>query len=308
MDVSAQVAAARRSVLALPEPDRATLVVSGSDGVSWLNGLVTCDLVKRAETGAAYGLFVARSGRIIADALIAVDGERVLVSVPRAALDPLRAHLDHYLVMEDAEVAPRTDALSAVSFHGPGSGDVLVAARAAGAAGGHLDRTGLGGAVVFIPEERSAETRATILAAAHDRGGMTGDPAGWNALRLECAVPQFGSDFGDTTYPQEANLEKIAVSFDKGCYLGQEVVCMLEMRGHVKRRLVAVVLDGSEPPSRGAVVSDEAGAVAGEVTSAAASPTLGHPLALAMLKRAYTEPGRRVVIAGVPGHVVERPS
>ena len=109
---------------------------------------------------------------------------------------------------------------------------------------------------------------------------MTGDPAGWNALRLECAVPQFGSDFGDTTYPQEANLEKIAVSFDKGCYLGQEVVCMLEMRGHVKRRLVAVVLDGSEPPSRGAVVSDEAGAVAGEVTSAAASPTLGHPCLL----------------------------
>jgi folate-binding protein YgfZ len=307
MDVKAQVASARSGVLALPELDRATLVVSGGDRVSWLNGLVTCDLVKRAETQAAYGLFVARNGRIIADALIAVDAERVFVSVPRMAVDPLRAHLDHYLVMEDAEVAPRTNALSAVSIHGPRSGDVLVAARAAGGVGGYLDRTGLGGAVVFVPEERAADITATILAVVRDHGGMTGDPAGWEALRLERAVPQFGSDFGDTTYPQEANLEKSAVSFDKGCYLGQEVVCMLEMRGHVKRRLVAVVLDGAQPPSRGAVVSDETGAVAGEVTSAADSPTLGHPLALAMLKRAYTEPGGRVVIAGVHGHVVERP-
>jgi len=308
MDVKAQVAAARSRVLALPELDRATLVVSGGDRLSWLNGLVTCDLVKRADDQAAYGLFVARSGRIIADALIAVDGERVLVSVPMAALEPLRAHLDHYLVMEDAEVAPRTDALSAVSFHGPGSAEVLLAARAAGAVGGTLDRTGLGGGVVFVPEDRAADVRATILAIARDRGGVTGDPAGWQALRLERGVAQFGSDFGDTTYPQEANLEKVAVSFDKGCYLGQEVVCMLEMRGHVKRRLVTVVLDGADPPSHGAVVSDEAGTVAGEVTSAADSPTLGQPLALAMLKRGYTEPGCRVVVAGVGGHVVERPT
>ncbi len=102
--------------------------------------------------------------------------------------------------------------------------------------------------------------------------------SGWEALRLERAVPSFGVDFDEKTYPQEAALEKVAVSFDKGCYLGQEVVCMLELRGHVKRKLAALVLDAEGsglPPSRGAPVNDGQGGTVGEVTSAAMSPTLG---------------------------------
>ncbi len=303
-----QVGRARSSVLAIPSAELATLVVTGNDRISWLNGLVTCDLMKRNEGEARYGLIVARTGRVLADPVIVVDGSRALVVVPAALVETIRAHLDHYLVMEDVEVAAGTDGLEPWLLHGPRAEGVLAAARDGGAAGGLVDRTGLGGAVVLVPRERSAEVRAAIERSVADAGGVVGDDEGWEALRLERGVARFGVDFDEKTYPQEASLEKVAVSFDKGCYLGQEVVCMLEMRGHVKRKLVPLVFESSVPPERQSVVTDEGGAVVGEVTSAALSPTLGTAVGLAMLKRPNADPAAVVLVRGTRAKVVDRPA
>jgi folate-binding protein YgfZ len=308
-DGKAQVLAAARGVLAVPQPEIATLVVTGKDRATWLNGLLTCDLLKRAPGAAAYGLAVARNGRVLADATVVFDdaAERLFVAVPAAAAETLRAHLDHYLVMEDAEVAAGdgAPAFEVWALHGPASQEALRAALAAGAAGGAVDLTGLGGACVVAPAERAREVAAAIAGVP---GAVVGDAAGWEALRLERAVPRFGADFDDKTYPQEAGLERTAVSFDKGCYLGQEVVCMLEMRGHVKRKLVPLVLDATEPPAPGAPVTDEAGVAVGEVTSAGASPTLGKAVALAMVKRAQAQAGTALRVGSARGEVVERPA
>ena len=111
-------------------------------------------------------------------------------------------------------------------------------------------------------------------------------------------MPRFGVDFDDKTYPQEAQLEKVAVSFDKGCYLGQEVVCMLEMRGHVKRKLVPVVLDdGRAASARGA--GDRRGGRAGGRGDerAARRPRWASRWCMAMVKRAFAEAGKRLVVA-----------
>jgi hypothetical protein len=189
---------------------------------------------------------------------------------------------------------------------------VLASARAGGASGAAFDRTGLGGAVVLAPAGRAAEVRQVIEAAVVAATGVVGDAIGWDALRLERGVAAFGVDFDDKTYPQEASLEKTAVSFDKGCYLGQEVVCMLEMRGHVKRKLVSIVLDapgdGRDALVSGADVADESGASVGEVTSVAMSPTLGVPVGLAMVKRAQAVAGARVTVSGAHAKVVDRPA
>ncbi len=310
MDARIQIEVARRAVLALSHADISTLAVSGRDRVSWVNGLFTCDVLKLASGHAAYGLAVARSGRVLSDATILVDdaSATVLVAVPRAVAPILREHLEHYLVMEDAEIASRIDGFGAWALHGPRAATVVEAACRAGAVGGIIDRTGLGGGFVLAPGERSAQVRAAIERCVADLAGKVGDDAGWEALRLERAVPRFGVDFDDKTYPQEASLEKTAVSFEKGCYLGQEVVCMLEMRGHVKRRLVPLVLETVEPPARGVSVMDEAGASVGEVTSAVSSPTLGKAVAFAVVKRAWAEAGKRVLVAGVHADVVERPA
>jgi folate-binding protein YgfZ len=309
MDPRTQVDAARRSVLALRHADLATLVVTGSDRLSWLNGMLTCDLAKRTPGDAVYGLAVARNGRVLSDAMVVVDdaAATVFVAVPQEAAPTLRAHLDHYLVMEDAEIGPVTEAFEAWALHGPRAADVLAAARPAGAVGGVVDRTGLGGAFLVVPAGNLAQTTAALERSVATLGGAVGDEAGWEALRLERGVPRFGVDFDDKTYPQEASLEKTAVRFDKGCYLGQEVVCMLELRGHVKRKLVPLVLDASQVLEPGARVTDDAGIAVGEVTSAAPSPTLGKTVALAYVKRAYAEVGKRLVVGGVPAEVVGRP-
>jgi folate-binding protein YgfZ len=303
-----QVNAARSSVLAVQAGQVATLVVTGKDRVSWLNGLVTCDLNKWPEGEARYGLAVTRSGRVLADLILVADADRVILALAADRVDPLREHLDHYLVMEDAEMAPSTNGFETWMLDGARAREVLAAARAAGALGGEFDRTGLGGAVVLAPAEHAADVRAALVEAVRAASGVVGDAVGWEALRLERGVPAFGVDFDDKTYPQEASLEKVAVSFDKGCYLGQEVVCMLEMRGHVKRKLVSIVLEGASPPPSGAAVADESGAAVGEITSAALSPTLGVPVGLAMVKRAQAVAGARVVVGGAHAKVVDRPA
>ncbi len=299
---------AHDSVLVVPNRDRATLVVTGADRVSWLNGLVTSDLAKKGVGEASYGLFVGRNGRILADVFVVLDETRALASVPVAVVAGLQKHLDHYLVMEDAEVAANVDGFETWTVHGPQSEGVLAAARRQGGVGGLVDRTGLGGAIVLAPVERAAAVRSAIESSSAERGGAVGDDGAWEALRLECAVARFGLDFDDKAYPQEAALEKVAVSFSKGCYLGQEVVCMLELRGHVNRKLAALIIDAGHAPPPGTTVADAAGGAIGVITSSGMSLSRGKPIAFAMLKRAHTEPGARVFVGAAGARVVERPA
>jgi tRNA-modifying protein YgfZ len=310
--VEEQVKAARRSVLAVPEPDLVAMVVTGADRASWLNGLLTCDLATAKAGDAVYGLAVAQKGRIVTDLLVLLEAERALVLVRRAASTSLAEDFDRHLMMEDAELTLAFDDFTVVTLHGPASGAVLDAVRASGASGasgGLVDSTGLGGAVLAWKKDADGPVREALTQALAQAGGVEGDALGWSALRLERAVPSFGVDFDATTYPQEAGLEKTAVSFSKGCYLGQEVVCMLQMRGHVKRKLVALVLDGEKAPSHGVHVFDKVGGTdVGHVTSAGLSPTLGKPIALAMVKYALAEPGQVLAIDGQSARVVDVPA
>src|SRR5262249_37660999 len=200
MEIAAQVRAAREGALAVPATDVAVLVVTGPDRVSWLNGLVTCDLAKVAAGGAAYGLAVAQKGRIIADLEMLVLTDRVACVVPRVQLEGRGGARERYLIMEDAETRAEADTFRVWHVHGPRAAEVLDAARGAGADGALLDATGLGGAVLLAPAgldvSAAIESKATI-----------GDDAGWEALRLERAVPRWGRDFDATMYPQEASLE-----------------------------------------------------------------------------------------------------
>jgi tRNA-modifying protein YgfZ len=302
MDVASQVQAARTTALYVAAPSLAVLPVRGADRRTWLNGLVTCDVTKLDDGRATYGLAVAQKGRILTDLVLVADKDRVLLVAPATEMAALRAAFDRYLVMEDAEMGDVGE-LTVGFVHGPASAAALDAARGAGATGGPLDVTGLGGAIVLSPKDAEAVVRETLAAVA-----AVGDDAGWDALRLERGVPRFGVDFDATMYPQEASLEKRAVAFDKGCYLGQEVVCMLEMRGHVKRKLMPLVLGAGDVPAKGASVTTTAGDVVGEVTSAALSPTLGAPVALAMIKYAHAKAGEKLALGSRPATIAEPPA
>jgi folate-binding protein YgfZ len=311
-DVGTQVEAARTKVLVVPATEIVVLRVTGGDRQSWLNGLVTCDLAPLRPGDAAYGLAVTQKGRILADVTVLLGDDHLLLAVPASTEAELRAALDKYLIMEDVEVEPEAAKVVVLTLHGPASGKLVERARAAGAAAGSVDRTGLGGGIVIAADESRAAVEAALREGALGEGGVWGDDAGWEALRIERGVPRYGKDFDLTTYPQEASLEKRAVSFQKGCYLGQEVVCMLELRGHVKRKLVALVLDDARTDDvltglAGADVCDATGAKVGHVTSTAVSPTLGAPLVFAMVKAAQTDPQTKLAVGGRQAHVVDGP-
>src|SRR5262249_49182396 len=154
--------------------------------VAWLNGLVTCDLAKVDAGRAGYGLLVEKKGRIETD-FVALAGEDALVlALPRELREKTRATLDHYLIMADADLAPT--ALVFYAAYGPKAAELAVASGAPYA--GAIDLLSIGGAVVAGPEPTTLEGRLRDDAAR--LGGLFGDEAVAEALRIERGVPRFG--------------------------------------------------------------------------------------------------------------------
>jgi len=292
---AAAARAARASVLVVPAADRAAILVTGKDRVTWLNGLVTCELAKLAPGDAAYGLLVEKKGRIQTDLFVlqsAPEEAAIALAVPSSLREALLATLDHYLIMEDAELTPAD--LAFVVAHGPQAGALLGLAPF----GGVVDLLGTGGVVLGIPALHRAAFDARLAEAVTRLGGVIADDAVWEHVRIEHGLPRFGGEVDATLYPQEASLETLAVSFSKGCYLGQEVVYMLQERGHVKRKLVALDLDAAgEVPAAGTAVTSPTGEAVGDIRSAVNGTATGKPAAIAMVKWAFAKAGTEVRVA-----------
>jgi folate-binding protein YgfZ len=297
--------AAAHGALIHPRPDLAAFAVTGKDRLSWLNGLVTQDVGKLAANAGAYALAVGKTGKILAELWIVAAAERVYVILLRDRAPLIRDHFDKHLIMEDAEIGEILDR-GILFLHGPLARDLVVDARVLGADAALIDWTGRrDAAVVIAPEGKLPEVESELLKRAGDAAARASDEA-WDAIRVERGVPRFGVDFDDTNLPQEASIEKLAVSFTKGCYLGQETVFMLEKRGHAKKRLVRLFISGGAPvPARASLVKPGDGEV-GTVTSATPAPDGNGWLALGYVKYklavAYTElalEGREVRVMGL---------
>ena len=303
MSVTAAAAAraARETVLLVEAQDRSAILVTGKDRISWLNGLVTCELAKLSPGEAAYGLLVEKKGRIQTDLFVlpSASGDATLaLAVPASLRETLLTTLDHYLIMEDAELAVAD--MVFVFAHGPRAAELAGLAPFAGT----VDLLGTGGIVLGGPAA-DKDALATRLAEAVSRlGGVVAEDAVWEEVRIAHGLPRFGAEVDATLYPQEASLEKLAVSFSKGCYLGQEVVYMLQERGHVKRKLVSLDLNvAGEVPTAGAPVTTPSGEAVGDVRSAVNGPSSGKPAAIAMVKWAFAKPGTELRVADLAARV-----
>jgi folate-binding protein YgfZ len=249
--------------------DEELVAVRGEDARAWLNGQITNDLKPLAVGRPVYGLVLSAKGRILAD-LLAIEHaeEGLLVAVPRGSWPALKAHLEHYIIMEDVELVPRPD-LALITVQG---GEV---------APGSLPHARLEAGFDEVVPAGEAVARLQAL------GVRTIDAPERERRRLRLGRPRFPVDFGEHTYPQEAGLEKGAVSFQKGCYLGQEVVCMLESRGQISRRLVR--LTGPAGLAAGAELRGADDQAVGTITSAVDDE--GRSLALGIVKRAHAAAG-----------------
>lgn len=284
--------------LIVPDVERGTLVVTGPERLDWLNGILSCEVASLEPGRGRFGLALTKQGKIQSDVHVVATDERVLLSVAPTTAADLCERFEQLLIMEDAEIADASAAFAWIYLHGPRA--VELAENASGVRA-DLDLTGLGGAVIAVDR---AELDQVVARLAERSGGeaVVDDGSAWRALRIERALPVFGVDYALGDNPHEAGLERRAVSWTKGCYLGQEVVCMQDMRGKVKRRLTPLVLEAAEVAAGAEVRAD--GAPVGQLTSVAFSSRLGQTIALASLKAPHFEGKAPLAVAERPARVL----
>jgi tRNA-modifying protein YgfZ len=186
--------------------------------------------------------------------------------LPEACADQALAGFDQHIIMEDVELSAAPE-LAVLSVQGPLAADVLKRAALSGYGAARLGEVGID---VWVPAGERAQVEARVAAALAELGGEWLDEPAWQALHVALAVPQAGVDFNADAYPQEAGLKARAVAFNKGCYMGQEVVYMLENRGQLARRLVQL-RGPAAGVSAGAALTDADGKRVGQITSWVAS-------------------------------------
>ncbi|MBX3182088.1 MAG: hypothetical protein KIT72_10470 [Polyangiaceae bacterium] len=275
-------------------PELEAIRVTGPDRQSWLHGVLTHDVLSLRPGIAGWGLSLNKPGKIQAEVWTLAGEEELLLFTPAGQSADLLASLDHFLIMEDAEQEPCPE-VELVMLIGPGAAGAVAGLSAR--AFGELDFLGFGGALAAVP--RGAELSLSLTSEL--------SPERYAELRVERWLPEWGADYGPESNPHEASLAHRQlgaqpIDWQKGCYLGQEVVCMQDLRGKVRRALFPVAIDAAEPPAAGAEV--RAGEqVVGELRSARVSAALG-PVGFALLKTAALE--GPLTVDGAPLRVLRR--
>jgi folate-binding protein YgfZ len=261
---------------------RGLVVVRGPDATSFLQSLVSQDLEPIADGQHAAALLLSPQGKLdVAFRALRVGDEWWLDT--DAEYGPrLATSLNRFRIRVQVELEDRT----------PTTGLASLVGADADAAGLHVLGTRWG-SELGLDLLGPLDTVRAVMA------GLPPDVERWSpdrfeAFRIEAGVPRLGVDVDHATIPQEAFLERDAVSFTKGCFIGQELVCRIDTRGHVNRFLRGVRMAGSSPPPRGATVVVE-GRDRGSLTSAVVVPGEDRVVGLAMVRREVEPPVEALV-------------
>jgi folate-binding protein YgfZ len=318
--------AARHRAAVIDRSDRGRIVVLGADRASYLQGLLTNDIVALAAGQGCYAAYLTAQGRMIADLHVYELGDVILLTMAGDVKDAVMAKLDQFIFGEDVQLGDVTGTFGQIAVVGPEAARAVARvitgvepdalgglpehgnARAQWAGGAaivaRVTDTGEPGFDLFVEQPRTAELTAALSAI--DVAPI--DAATAEAIRIESGVALFHRDMDEETIPLEAGIESRAISFTKGCYVGQEVVIRVLHRGHgrVARKLVGLTFDGSQEPAPGAKIRAGDREI-GEVTSSTVSPALQRPIALGYVHRDFVEPGSKVSVDGLDGQVATLP-
>jgi len=310
---------------------RGRLCLTGADRARFLHGQVTNDVNRLRPGQGCYAALVTAKGRMQSDLNIFCLAEELLLDFEPGYTDRVAPRLEKYIVADDVQVVNVADAYGLLSLQGPAAAEV---ARAVGLfaelpaepfesrtmkdpALGELclvnqPRLGTAGFDWFAPSAGLAALAEKLLAAATALGGRACGWEAFEAARIEAGLPRFGQDMDETNFPQECGLEGRAMSYNKGCYIGQEVLNRIHTVGHVNRELRGLRLASNLAPlpAKGDKLFHD-GREAGYVTSALASPAFKANIALGYLRTEANQPGTQLLLKcdGVetPALVVELP-
>ena len=309
-DAAAEYAAARSEAVVFDTHDRTQIVVSGSDAIDFLNNFCTAKLPDLQPGQGTEAFFPNIKARVIAHAFVLRDPEKVYLSADVDVGEPLLTHLGKYKLAEDVELIDATGAWGELLVAGPQAAAVVQGVLNVGVGMlppcGHVEEQFEDGPAVvrrlpLMPVDAfsiAAETqRLDALWPAFAAHGV--QPAGqqvYETLRIEAGWPQMGLDITDSQMVQEVARTSRAVSFTKGCYLGQEPIARLDAMGHTNRELRRLRVDGESPLGDGVVRHGEA--EVGRVSSSAAVYGHGQTVALAVVKKAAMPVGTSVTVDG----------
>jgi folate-binding protein YgfZ len=324
-DPAAEYQTAKNECALFDLSDRTQIEIIGKDRVAFLHNFCTND-IKKLKPGEGCEAFITSiKGRVLGHVSVFVEEESLWLETVPHAVKPLLNHLGKYVLAEDVELHDRSAEYGALFISGPTAFETVIhpAFRVTDPFDlyGHLnlegvsdedssrcvrrvDLLGAEGFLVSVKREAIAEFW---------KGLPAGKPAGstaFHTLRIEAGMPLYGIDISEDNLAQEAGRSKQAISFTKGCYLGQEPIARIDAMGHVNRELCGLKLStGSAPPPGSAVKSEDGSKEIGCITSSVLSPLDNTPRALGYLKPQYLTPGTSVVVqvgdASIPATVFQ---
>ncbi len=303
-DVFESVTGVRAALRELP--GRGLIRVTGADRVRFLNGMLTADVAKLEPGAAAPALQLDRKGHVLADMWVLAEADALWLDTAPGCEAELSAVLEKHVIADDVALASHSSAVRELALEGPGAREAARAAAGAEPAEGRFARADFRGASVLWLAEGGVTREGLRAIAPRDVADQLvralalpalGESHA-EALRLAAGIPVLGRDVTARNFPQEAGLER-AISFKKGCYIGQEIVARIESRGAVNRVLALLRTESLVAPGASVAID---GANAGQVTSSAESLATG-ALALAYLKVEHARAGQRVSVDAVAGEV-----
>ncbi len=303
---------AREGLALWDRSHKATLVVTGPDRLSWLQGMVTNDVQRLAVGQGCRAVVVTSKGRMVADLRVYRRQDEIWLETAADRAEALQVHLDRFIIMEDCLVEDRSTQFALLSVFGPRALECLRGVFGLGK-DAWAELAPFTQIEVRLPsfselpialakDDASDPPRFDLWMPPTSAPAVWGEllragaqPIGLNAaeiLRIEAGRPRFGAELDEDTLPLEAGL-KDEIAYDKGCYIGQEIIARVTYRGHVNRELRGLLLPAMPPPVPSVLTL--AGQSIGELRSAERSAVAGAlPVGLGYLKREALTEGTKV--------------
>ena len=307
---------------------RGLLEITGRDRIGWLHNLTTNDVKSLAPGQGRYAFALNRQGRILFDLNILARQEVVQIDIDRRWVSMAQAHFEKYVIMEDVHIVDRSAEFVRLGWGGAMAGAVLaqwsapdvhkvpslgtfqVVWNGLSMPAMRHDFCGTLAVEILVPAARAVE----FWYRWSDPGGsLRAVPVGDDAVqvrRIEAGIPWPFHEMTDEYLPAETGQLDRAVSFTKGCYLGQEIVGRMRSRGAIARRLVGLHVEGDSVPPPGASLTHD-GKPVGQLTSACRSLATGRVIGLGYVKTQFTDPGNSLTLAykdtQLPALVAELP-
>ncbi len=287
---------------------RGCIVVTGSETVQFLNGLITNDVKTLEKNSWMPAAFANVQGRLLAAARVIHQDDAFVIDTETVTHNIILKLLERFTLAGDFKVDDLTSETAMLSVQGEDAGEIIravlgdVTVQRRRVVEAQLLK---GGQVTVIRATHTAEDGFDLFVSSGEAASLWESltaagarPVGHEALevlRVEAGIPRYGVDMNETTVVTETNLDD-AVSFTKGCYIGQEIIVRIKHRGHVAKKMTGLALERDEPLESGAKVFSTEGKEIGRITSSVVSPCLGRPIALGYVRYDYLAPGTEVKV------------